>query len=227
MGIRKLSIILALLILLFSSGCRKGSLSSVSVPQGKPRAIDGTMSLGEWDRAGVETFSDGSELLLMHSEGYLYLGIRASTPGMIAANIFIDKGNEIAILHSSAALGTAIYSKEEDGWRQTQAFVWRCRNTGNSEMAEAEREAFLEEEHWVAANSRMGSPNELEYKIEMTNETRRLAAIFIRASNPNVKIPWPKGLDDDCIKPTPGGMPEQLHFSPESWATINVSLPEN
>jgi hypothetical protein len=184
------------------------------------------MSPGEWDSAGVETFSDGSELFLMYSDGYLYLGIRANTPEMIVGNIFINRGDEIAILHSSAALGTALYQKGMGSWQQTQGFVWRCRKTDNSEVAQAERAAFLKEEHWMAANARMGSPNELEYQIEVTNETLRLAVNFIRASNPNVKIPWPNDLDDDCIKPTPGGMPAQLHFSPDRWATIGMPYSE-
>ncbi len=197
--------------------------STILVPEGKPLAIDGAMSPGEWDSAGVEAFSDGSELLLMYSEGYLYLGIRANTPEMIVGNIFIDHGDEIAILHSSAALGTALYQKGMNSWQQTQGFIWCCRRIDNSDVAQTERVAFLKGEHWIAANARMGSPNELEYQIEMTSETLRLAINFMRVSNPNVKTPWPNDLDDDCIKPTPGGMPAQLHFSPDSWATIGVS----
>ena len=248
---RILLIVLTLLILFLSSGCREDNSSStsvtfdtpppapptevptslteqstISVPQGKPLAIDGTMSPSEWDSAGVETFSDGSELFLMYSDGYLYLGIRANTTEMIVGNIFINRGDEIAILHSSAALGTALYEKGVGSWQQTQGFVWRCRMTDHSAVAQAERDAFLKEEHWVAANARMGSPNELEYQIEVTNETLRLAVNFIKASNPNVKIPWPNDLDDDCIKPTPGGIPAQLHFTPDMWAIIGISFSE-
>ena len=158
----------------------------------------------------------------MDGEGYMYLGIRATTPEMIVGNIFVDHGDEIVILHSSAALGTALYQKGMGSWQQTQGFVWHCRRTDNSEVAQAERDAFLKEEHWVAANARMGAPNELEYQIEVTNETLRLAVNFIRASNTSVKIPWPSDLDDDCIKPTPGGMPAQMHFSPDTWATFEI-----
>lgn len=251
MFIRILFVVLTLLVPLLSSGCQGNNPSSVSatpdsppsapptealtsskeqpiisVPQGKPLAIDGTISPGEWGSAGVETFSDGSELFLMHYEGYLYLGIRASTPEMIGGNIFIDRGDEIAILHSSAALGTAVYEKGNDGWQRSQEFVWRCRRTDSSETALAERDAFLRGEHWVAANSRMGTPHELEYQIEMTSETLRLAVIFIRASNPELKIPWPNDLDDDSIKPTLDGMPAQLHFEPDRWATIGISHSE-
>ena len=58
----------------------------------------------------------------------------------------------------------------------------------------------------------MGSPEELEYQIELTGEILRLAVTFIKASNPNVKIPWPINLNDDCIKPTPRWVPNKLIF---------------
>jgi hypothetical protein len=180
------------------------------------------MSSEEWSNAHIETFSDGSELLLMHTDGYLYLAIRANTPGMVVGNIFIDHGDEVAVLHTSAALGTALYQKGETTWQQTQEFTWRCRRTDNSEAAQAERNAFLQDEQWVAANARMGSPNELEYQIKTTGNTVRLATTFLRASNPNVKVPWPTDLADDSIRPTPGGFPRELHFSLESWATITI-----
>ena len=61
MLIRMLFIALALLIPFRSSGCQESSPASISVPQGKPLAVDGTVSPGEWHGAAVETFSDGSE----------------------------------------------------------------------------------------------------------------------------------------------------------------------
>ena len=75
----------------------------------------------------------------------------------------------------------------------------------------------------MAANARMGTPHELEYQIELEDETIRLAVNFIRASNQAEKIPWPADLNDDCIKLTPGGLPENLFFSPEQWATLDGS----
>ena len=202
-----------------------GAQAILSVPQGEAPTIDGILSPGEWDGAATDLFADGSELFLMYRDGYLYLGIRSITQEMIAGNILIDRGDEIAILHTSAALGTALYAQGRDGWEQTQDFAWRCRRTGNGEAAQAERDAFLGEEHWVAANSRTGTPAELEYQIAVAEETVRLAADILRSSNPNEKIPWPADLDDDCIKPTPGGLPDELHFSPDTWAM--VSLPSS
>jgi hypothetical protein len=237
MNSRPMLLALTLLMPVLCSGCRQrasssGSapghptavteLSAISVPQGQPFALDGTLSPGEWDSARVDHFADGSELLLMHNEGYLYLGIRANTPEMIVANVFVHHGDEIAILHSSAALGTALYREEAAGWQQTQAFDWRCRSTDHSEQAQSERHAFLQQEHWVAANSLMGSPNELEYQIAVSREGLRLAVSLVRASKPDVKTPWPAALDDDCVLPTPGGLPEQLQFSPDRWAVIGL-----
>ena len=236
--------VLILLLLLLTSACQGENSASISegpdspapappavasilsVPQGEAPTIDGTLSPGEWDGAATDLFADGSELFLMYRDGYLYLGIRSITPEMIAGNIFIDGGDEITILHASAALGTAIYAQGRDGWEQTQEFDWRCRSTGNGGAAQAERDAFLGEEHWVAANSRTGTPAELEYQIAVAGETVRLTANILRSSNPNEKTPWPADLDDDCIKPTPGGLPNALHFSPDKWATVGLPSSE-
>ena len=193
---------------------------AIAVPQGLPAAIDGIITLDEWESARRELFTDGSELFLMHAGGCLYLGIRANTPGMIVGNVFVERGGEIAILHSSAALGTAVYKKGTDTWQQVRDFSWSCRDTSASEAAQAERAAFLRTEHWVAANARMGNPNELEYQIEVSEDTMLLAVVFLRASDPNEKIPWPTDLEDDCTKPTPGGLPQNMDFSRGQWGAL-------
>ena len=197
--------------------------TSIEVPLGETPTIDGTHAPGEWEAATVEAFADGSELFLMHADGFIYLGIRANEPGMIAANIFIQRGDEIAILHTSAALGTAIYQHGQDHWQQTQDFIWQCRSTSLSDAAQAERDEFLQKEGWVAANGRMGTPNELEYQIKIPEEDFRLAAVYIKASPPYEKIPWPPQLTDETITPTPGGFPESFYFSPEQWAVLDLS----
>jgi len=200
---------------------------TVFVPQGKPQAIDGTLSQDEWDNAIVETFADDSELLMMYSDGYLYLGIRAKTSEMVIGNIHLNIGDEISILHASAALGTANFYKETDHWQQIQGFNWCCRDTKGSESAQAELSALLENDHWVSTNSRIGTPNEIEYQIQIAHETLRVAANYIKASEPNIKIPWPSDLDDDCIRPTPGGLPDQMHFSPGKWVTIVIQATDD
>jgi len=194
----------------------------ISVPNGSPPTLDGTMSADEWSDAKRELLFDGSELLMKHHEGYLYLGIRANAPGMIVGNIFVNHGDRVSILHSSAALGTAIYEKSADGFQQTQDFVWRCRSASNSPSAQAERDAFLQQEGWVADNSHMGTPQELEYKIVMPNGTLRLVVTFTPASDVSVRIYWPPGLANDSIEPPQGEFPTTMQFSPSRWATVTA-----
>ena len=193
------------------------------VPAGNPPTIDGVISPGEWEQAKIEFFADGSELLLMHAGEYLFLGIRANIPEMIAGNILIQQDDAVKILHSSAALGTAIYQQSDVAWQQTQEFAWCCRDTSDSETARAARAAFLQQDGWVASNSRIGTPEELEYQIVITTDTLRLAANILYTSNTDAKIPWPANLRDDSVMPTPGGLPESLHFSPDQWGTMIIS----
>lgn len=241
MSTKTIIIVLILLSLYLISGCKSADTSAsnlpvaeaptetlqtptINIPLGSPPIIDGLLAEGEWDAAAVETFADGSQLFLMHAETYLYLAIRSNTPEMIVGNIFIDHGEQVSIHHVSAALGTAVYQKEVDGWRQTQPFNWRCRHTTNSPAAQEARAAFFEEEGWQSVNSRVGAPNELEYQFKVSPGLLRMAANILRSSDTDAKIPWPAGLNDDCILPTPGGLPEVLHFSPNSWMIISIPV---
>jgi hypothetical protein len=198
---------------------------TIVVPQGQAAAIDGTISLGEWDDAVAENFADGSKLQLKRDGEFILVGIKANETGLIAGNVFIQRENEISILHSSAALGTAIYHKksESDAWVQVQDFIWRCRDASNSETAQAERKKFFQEEGWIASIGPRGTPNELEYQIRIPDQDFRLAAVFIRSTPPYEKVPWPAYLEDDCVRPTPGGLPEILYFDPAQWKAVELS----
>lgn len=197
-----------------------GITTSTQEPAAILPVIDGIISPNEWEDATVESFADGSELLLFQRDGFLFIGIRANTPEMIAGNVFIASGNKIKILHTSAALGTAIYEKNGEVWQQTQGFDWCCRETFNSEAAEAARAAFFEGEGWLAINSRNGTPNELEYQIVLDGESFQLAVNFLRVSETDKKPPFPVGLDDDCVRPTPGQYPTEMQFSPDKWVQM-------
>jgi len=194
----------------------------VYVPEVIPPILDGIHSPSEWTGAAVDFFADGSELLFMHANGYIYLGVRAKEPRMIAANVLIHHGDQIYLMHSSAALGTAVYKQNASDWQQTQDFTWQCRSTSMTDVAQSERVAFLQQEGWLAANARMGTPNELEYQIKIPDQDYRIAVVYIKSTRPYEKVPWPPGLDDACIQPTQSGLPKILEFSPDQWRVLQL-----
>ncbi len=212
-----------LLLLTLITGCREQKQPSVlipEVPQENAPLLDGTLFPGEWETALQEPFADGSQLFLLKSGDYLYLGIHVKPPDMITGNVYVNRGDEISILHTSAALGTAIYQKNTDGWALSRDFSWSCRDGSNSESAQAERAAFLQQEGWVGSIVYMGNLEELEYQIQLTGEPLRLVAAILKESDPGARIVWPIGVQDDTLRIFPGDLPASLSFALEEWAEI-------
>jgi len=185
-----------------------------------PPVIDGILHPGEWDQANLVHFEDGSELYLLQSEEYLYLAVRANPAEMIAGNVFINEGDLISILHTSAALGTAVYQKDGSTWEKIQDFEWCCRSRTENEEARADRVAFFDQEGWMGINSFLGNENVLEYKIRLTGSEEFIAVNFLRADNPAQKQIWPIGLIDGPAQPSEGGFPETMEFSPDNWQNL-------
>ena len=217
-----------LMTLFFIAGCIKAGPTSDSLEitlamdgAGSDHpVIDGTLHPGEWDQADLVLFEDGSELYLLQSEEYLYQAVRAIPAEMVAGNIFINEGDRISILHTSAALGTAIYQDEGDTWRKIQDFEWCCRSRTENEEARASREAFFDQDGWMGINSFLGNENELEYKIRLTGSEEYVAVNFLRADNPAQKQVWPIGLTGGPAQPNEDGFPETMDFSPENWLNL-------
>jgi len=195
----------------------------VDVPLGPPPVLDGILEEDEWASGLQDKLSDGSELLLMHDGEYLYVGIRASAKGSGVGSICVDRGEQVAILHSSAALGTSIYEKDGAEWQQIQEFTWQCRDTDSSAAAQTEREEFLQAEGWLANNGRMGVPEEVEYQIAIPKGSLQLAVTFLGPSGFDSVAAWPQDLSDDCqnIELITGPTPGRLQFSPQTWMTVS------
>ena len=194
----------------------------IVIPRGESPVLDGTLGSDEWSGACQAEFSDGSELFLMHAEGYLYLGIRGKRSPV--TSICVDRGDEVAVLHSSAALGTAVYQEGDSVWEMVQPFLWSCRDTTNNARAVTARTEFLDREGWVASNGRMGTSEEIEYQIAIPDGALRLAVSAIGAPDYGNVAVWPTAVEDDCVNAQllTGPIPEQVQFSPETWAVTRV-----
>ena len=195
--------------------------AALSVPRGSAPTLDGVLAPDEWKDARRIAIP-GGEILLQHASGSLYVGLR--TTGRAVGSICVDRGDQIAVFHSSAALGTAVYARADTGWRLTRAFAWRCRNQAASAGATAEREAFWQAEQWLANNALTGTPGEMEYRIAMPAGSLRLAIGFLRMSD-HILMFWPAEVSDDSrsLDLIGGDAPGTLEFLPEEWITVRTA----
>jgi dipeptidyl aminopeptidase/acylaminoacyl peptidase len=183
----------------------------LDVPLGNPATIDGTLSPAEWSGARTVELANG-ELLFMHDGTYMYLGIRSDVPGL--GSICVDRGDTVAVLHSSASLGTAIYEKSGEDWQRTRDFTW-TRSYGS----------HLEREGWLASDVNMGAAGEMEYQIAMPEGVMRLAVTVLKETDFTSPTVWPAHLADGCreVRLLQGYAPARMQLSPETWMTVVAS----
>jgi hypothetical protein len=193
-----------------------------AVPPGTEAVIDGVLSMDEWDAALAIDLDGESQLFLMHAGGYLYLGIQGKAEPVIS--ICIDQKDQVSILHSSAAIGTAIYQPRDGIWERVKDFEWCCRETADSPRAQEALSQHLEQAGWVANNGLRGVPEEVEFQIAMPSDSLRLAVNAIGPPSYRSVLSWPDGLKDDCsrLSMLTGPIPEQAQFSQADWVKLSI-----
>ena len=139
---------------------------------------------------------------------------------MIAGNVFLAEEDRIMILHTSAALGTALYHESGEQYEKIKDFTWCCRSKIDDEASLVAREKFYAEEGWLGTNSFLGIENELEYKILLEDPPDKVAVNFIFADGDGDKQVWPVGLKDGVSLPSSGGFPEIIEFSVKDWISL-------
>jgi hypothetical protein len=191
----------------------------IEVPRRAAATIDGAFSPGEWDGAFKTSLQNGGELRLMSDGEYLFVGIRSRRLGY--GSLCLSRPGEVRVLHSSAALGTAVYRNEGGQWKKSRWFSWCCRATEET----PERQEHLRTEGWIASIGYMGPPQEMEYQIALEGGELTLAVVYQTGPSRETAYWWPVSLDDDCLGLTLSNAvaPETLRFSPETWMRVRVS----
>lgn len=220
-----------LMICLVIAGCAAANTSSATpspdlsdqvgeqdpVGRGILPEIDGSIQAEEWKDADIWNLEGGGQLYLLTAGEHLFLAVRALPPGMIAGNVFLSAGNEIKVLHSSAALGTVVFQQDGDTWQKIKDFEWCCRSRVDDQSSREARTAFYDREGWLGANSFLGAENELEYKIRLEGSESAVALNYLWADGSAAKQVWPAGLSDGISWPSEGGFPDVMEFSPGKW----------
>jgi len=185
----------------------------LSVASGEAPTIDGVMEAGEWDGATSTVMTDGSPLRWMHSDEALYVALEGG--GLGAVNLAIATGDEIWILHSSAALGSALYTRDESTWRLTHGFSWCCRSTAD----DTGRQALLDEEGWQANIGFAGDIGLVEYAVVLPWVDGLVAVSYqTESSDPAY---WPTDLSGDAEADLIGPWAEPKDFNVDEWYRLD------
>jgi hypothetical protein len=201
-----------------TSGSRPAP-AAIEAPRKPAATIDGAFSPEEWEGAFTTSTQDGGELRLMHDGDHLFVGIRSRRLGY--GSLCLVRPDEVLVLHSSAALGTAVYHNEGGQWKRTRQFSYCCRARQES----AERQELLRQDGWMASIGYMGPPEEMEYQIALEGGEVTLAVVYQMGTNRETAHWWPESLEDDCLGLTllEEDPPEMLDFSPETWMRVTTS----
>jgi hypothetical protein len=184
------------------------------IPAGAAPVIDGRITAEEWADAALTYMDDGTELSWLSSDGYLYLAVRADAVGSV--NLLVATSGEVRILHSSAALGSAVYEPDTEGWLLAQDFSWCCRSTTDADS----RHQLLADEGWQANIGFAGEAGEVEFQVAMSESPVSLAVSYVRADG-SVSF-WPDGLDQTAQEQLYGIRRDHEQFSIDDWIRIEV-----
>lgn len=153
--------------------------------------------------------TDGSTLHWMRSSETLYVALRGHSLG--AVNLAIATTDEIWILHSSAALGSVLYTGSGEAWTLTRDFDWCCRGAHN----ETGRRALLEEEGWQANIGFAGEPGTVEYEVTRPWNGAAVAVSYqTEVSDPAF---WPADLTTEAMAELIGPFSDDRHFHLGEW----------
>ncbi len=197
------------------------STGSGSLPPGV--TLDGRVDETEWKAASTQQLEGGGTVRLMFGDNLLYVGIRGPAAG--TAHVCVGSGDEVRILHVSAAVGSALYRQAAGSWTLQSPFSWSLREPGLTGAPADARTAYLQKEGWVGTVSRMGRDTDRELVIDRSRfrSPLRLAVAYVATTSGGLGgvSRWPD-LSDTCSdqKTIAGHLPEKARFLVNDWALV-------
>lgn len=198
--------------------------TTLPAPRGTAPVIDGERADGEWDDAVRVELLGGAEMLLKHDDEFLFVLIESKAKGI--ASVCVERSGGVAILHASAALGTAFYKGGMKGSTLDRPFFFELRDTGMSLEAKKARKTFLSQELWFANTSKHGaSVREMQISLDIAPEHGRIPmAVTWYMFDDGVVAYWPEDLSDGCLnlEVIKGNTPQSLDFEPHRWPIVTI-----
>lgn len=182
------------------------------VPAAEPAVIDGIIDDGEWEGAVTVSLSNDDTVYWMHGDDTLYVALDGTEVG--AVNLVIATGDELWILHSSAALGSSLYLAGESGWEQSHGYSWCCRSASD----DTARLDLFEREGWQANIGFTGDAGVVEYQVAIPwGYATAALAYFTETSDPAY---WPTDLPPDAVSHLTGNRWTDPELDPDEWWMI-------
>jgi hypothetical protein len=197
-------------------------LGQLSARQDLGITLDGRIDKTEWKSASTREMEGGGNVHLMVRDRLLYVGIQGPAAG--TAHVCVHAGEQVRLLHVSAAVGSATYGQGEVGWRLLTPFSWALRDQSGA-AASVERAAYLQKEGWVGTVSGMGPDREIVIDRSKFGSNRlRIAVAYVAIPGDNTLgavSRWPD-TRDSCTEPktVAGFTPPNAKFLVNDWAVV-------
>ena len=193
--------------------------SQLALPRSPSPVIDGTAADAEWKAAWRSTNRD-TTLFLLHDGEDIYAAVKS--PGFAITSVYVARGDELKILHASAAIGEAVYRRDAQGaWRLQTKFAF-TRYKGPEDII-ARGKGFFDEHGWLSSHMRLGAPGDTEFRLQGRSlDGARVAITYYDPERRNVLLAYPAGLAGDVVahEIQAGYTPDVLKIQPESWVTL-------
>jgi len=208
-----------------SPAAHAAGAAGFAVPFADAPAIDGQVDEREWSRAAAISLGRGVSLHIMHDGVRVYLATSGldRSDGIGFGCLFIAEPDQIRVLHASAKLGSAIYTRAAGGTfrPRSRTYDWR------------RAELLLREEGWMASTMRMEGSREQEFALTFERlglpESPRPVAFGYFFQKPDATdlstasaLVWPSGLNDAVaeVELLAGYNPDGLRFEPNRWVFL-------
>ena len=166
--------------------------SQLALPRAGSPVIDGTATDAEWNGAWRSTQGD-TTLLLQHDGEDIYAAVKS--PAYAITSIYIARGEEVKVLHASAAIGDAVYRRNAQGAWRLQQKKFTFTRYKNPEDLLARGKEFFDEHAWLSSHMRLGAAGDTEFRLQGRSlEGARVAVTYYDPDRRSVLLAYPTSL---------------------------------
>jgi hypothetical protein len=196
----------------------------IAVPRAGPIVVDGQLGEAAWQNGVSFPLAPGGEVRFVHDGSALYVGVRV--PNGLLFHLCLASGDTVRVLHSSAAIGHATFSRDGTDWSRVADFAWALRGNQPADSIAVARQAHLGSQGWVANAQGGPQPAVTEFALDLARlgAGPRIGLAVAVATNPLSPLVWPDSVQDGCGEAPLlfGTAPPRASFTPRSWWPITL-----